>query len=150
VAIRICQAAVSDADSEVTLYLSRESWGHTVIAGQKHCPGETLRVRSYSLANILEETKTEFVGQELILKIDAEGVEGPLLLNTPADCFASVKEVMFEYHSFAGCDLRVILDRLQSLGFEYTASVKDVDLHRFRANSRPDIRPLWIESRASF
>lgn len=131
-AIQIFQVAVSDTAGELTLYLSPESWSHTTLIGSGHSPNDTLRVHSYSLADILKKAETEFFGQEVILKIDAEGVEGPLLLNTPAGCFAAVKEVVFEYHAFGGYDLRIILDRLRSLGFEYVASVKDADLHHLR------------------
>jgi FkbM family methyltransferase len=134
--IQIFQAAVTDSDGEVALYLSTESWRHTTVLGQGHSSNEALRVRSCSLANILKDAEAKFDGQELILKIDAEGVEGTLLLNTPSDCFAPVKELIFEYHSFATCGLQIILERLQSLGFEYRASVKEPDLHHLCANSR--------------
>jgi FkbM family methyltransferase len=141
-AIQIFHVAVSDSDGEVTLYLSHESWRHTTVLRQGDPPGQTLRVRSCSLARILERVATTFIGQELILKIDAEGVEGQLLLNTPSDCFAPVKEIVFEYHSFAGCELRIILERLQSLGFEYRASVKDSDLHHLCAYSHTSTNPV--------
>jgi len=138
-AIQISQAAVSDTDGEVALYLSPESWAHSILQGQGLSPKNSLRVRSYSLASILRKAEKEFLGRELILKIDAEGVECPLLLNTPAECFAAVKEVVFEYHVFSGCDLRIILDRLQSLGFEYVASIRDADLHHFRSSANASI-----------
>lgn len=133
-AIHVTRAAVSDSDSEVTLHVSSESWRHTTLPGQQYSSGETLTVRSCSLCSILDEAKRETPERQLILKIDAEGAECPLLLNTPARCFASVKEVMFEHHSFAGCDFQLIHDRLQSLGFEYMRSEKEADLHHFRAN----------------
>ena len=146
-AIQVFRAAVSDSDGEVTLHVSRESWRHTTLAGQEHSSGETLRVRSCSLGSILDEVKREVFERELILKIDAEGAECPLLLNTPAKCFAAVKEVMFEHHSFAGCELHLILDRLQSLGFEYMASGREADLHHLRANSHSSCKPLSEVSR---
>lgn len=134
-AIQIFQAAVSDKDGELTLYVSRESWRHTIVPGGEQFPSKTLHVDSCSLANILGKVKAEFVGKELILKIDAEGAECPLLLNTPAECFASVEEVVFEYHRFGDCELHMILERLQFLGFEYVASVREADLHHLRAKS---------------
>ena len=137
--IQISQAAVSDRDGEVALYLSPESWAHSILQGPGLSPENSVRVRSYSLASILRKAEKEFLGQELILKIDAEGVEGPLLINTPAECFAAVKEVVFEYHVFSGCDMRIILDRLQSLGFECITSVKDADVHHFRSTAGASI-----------
>lgn len=134
-AMHVFRAAVSDSDGEVILHVSSESWRHTILPGQERSSGETLPVPSCSLCGILDEMRREIFERELIVKIDAEGAECPLLLNTPARCFASVKEVMFEHHSFAGCDLRLIHDRLQSLGFEYRRSEKEADLHHFRANS---------------
>lgn len=133
--IKVFQVAVTDSDGDVTLHLNRESWRHSIVQGQVESCGKNVRVPSRSLANILTNVVAESMGQDLIMKIDAEGVEGPLLLNTPADCFAYVKEIIFEFHSFGCCELRVILDRLQSLGLEYVAYERDVDLHHLRVNS---------------
>jgi FkbM family methyltransferase len=141
-AIQIFQAAVSEVDGEVALYLSPESWSHTILQHRGFSPNTGLRVRSYSLTNILRKTEAEFSGQELILKVDAEGVEGSLLVKTPDEYFASVKEVVFEYHAFGGYDLRTVLERLEYLGFEYVASAKDADLHHVRSSSGASMAPL--------
>jgi FkbM family methyltransferase len=130
-AIQVSQVAVSDTNGKITLYLSTESWRHSILSGRDLSSKNSLQVRSYTLANILRSAETEFLGHEFILKIDAEGVEGLLLVNTPAEYFSAVKEIIFEYHTFSGCDLQVILDRLRSFGFEYTESVRDADLHHF-------------------
>jgi len=40
------------------------------------------------------------------------------LLQTPREFFSSVREIVFEFHEFAGFSLREIIDRLVSIGYE--------------------------------
>ncbi len=128
-AIQVVRAAVGDSDGEVILYKSHESWGHTTLPNPNVPQGEQERVRSCSLTSILSDARKAFPGHEIVLKIDAEGAECPMLMNTPVESLASVKEIAFEYHSFSQCELQDILGRLTPNGFQHFPSVKDLDAH---------------------
>jgi FkbM family methyltransferase len=135
--IEVIQAAAAAADGKLTLYRSDESWRHTTIAGQREGSGGRLQVPCHSLSSILAHVRNRFPEENLILKVDAEGAECPILLRAPEECFASIREVVFEYHAFAGCGLQAILTRIEGLGFEYAACVKEGDLHVLRRRDKP-------------
>jgi FkbM family methyltransferase len=130
--IEVIQAAAGASDGELTLYMSDESWRHTTIAGQSEASSGTLQVPCSSLSSILARARKSFLEEDFILKVDAEGAECPILLHVPEECFASIREVVFEYHAFAGCGLNAILSRIEGFGFEYAACVKEADLHMLR------------------
>jgi FkbM family methyltransferase len=130
--IEVIEAAGGAADGELTLYTSCESWRHTTIAGLSEVSRGKLQVPCNSLSSILANVRQRFPEESIILKVDAEGAECAILLHSPEECFASIREVVFEYHSFAGCGLESILARIGVLGFEYAACVKEADLHILR------------------
>jgi hypothetical protein len=76
----------------------------------------------------LAEVRKNFPAEKLVLKIDAEGAECPILLRAPEKCFASIRDVVFEYHTFAGCGLDAIRKRIEVFGFEYAAYAEEADL----------------------
>jgi FkbM family methyltransferase len=133
--IEVFHAAAGAADGDVTLYTSDESWRHTTIAGQAEAKRGRLQVPCHCLSSILAEVRKAFPEANLVLKVDAEGAECPILLHSPEECFASIREIVFEYHSFAECELRAIRTRIEGLGFEYTVGDKDSDLHMLRQRS---------------
>jgi FkbM family methyltransferase len=135
--IEVIQAAAGAADGELTLYTSYESWRHTTIAGQSEVSGGKLQVPCNSLSSILANVQKRFPEEPIILKVDAEGAECAILLHASEECFASIREIVFEYHSFAGCGLQSILTRIEVLGFEYAAYVKEGDLHILRRLDTP-------------
>lgn len=135
--IEVMQVAAGAADGELTLYRSHESWRHSTIAGQGDVLGGRLQVPCISLSSILAHVRKRFPEENLILKIDAEGAECPILLRAPEECFASIREVVFEYHTFAACSLHAILTRIEGLGFEYATCVKEGDLHMLRRRNTP-------------
>jgi FkbM family methyltransferase len=130
--IEVIQAAAGAADGELTLYRSNESWRHTTIAGQSEVSGDKLQVLCNSLSSILADVRDRFSEEPVVLKVDAEGAECEILLHAPKECFASIREIVFEYHSFADCSLESILARIGVFGFEYAACVKEGDLHVLR------------------
>jgi FkbM family methyltransferase len=130
--IEVIQAAAGAADGEMTLYTSCESWRHTTIEGQSEGSGGKLQVPCNSLSSILANVRKMFAGESLILKVDAEGAECAILLHAPEECFALIREIVFEYHSFAVCGLESILARIEMLGFEHAVCAKEGDLHILR------------------
>jgi FkbM family methyltransferase len=150
--IEVIQAAAGATNGELTLYKSHESWRHTTIDGQSEISGGKLQVPCNSLSSIMADVRKTFPEENLLLKIDAEGAECSILLQAPEECFASIFEIVFEYHSFAGCALRDILKRIEVLGFEYAPSAKEQDLHILRrpyAHSRAATAPDSVLTRKS-
>lgn len=135
--IEVSQAAAGLADGELTLYTSDESWRHTTIAGQTKISGGKLQVTCNSLSSILANVRKSFPEGPIVLKVDAEGAECAILLHAPEECFTSISEIVFEYHSFSGCCLRSILTRIEALGYEHVACVKEADLHILRRRGTP-------------
>jgi FkbM family methyltransferase len=136
-AIEVVQAAVSDQEGELPFYTSSESWSHSLFHHESQSCLQTVRVRVVSLSNVLADAREAFPIEQLVLKVDAEGAECPLLLDSRADIFAPVSEIVFEHHSFAPCGLEDIIHRLQSLGFLYLPSAREGDLHLLRRPSLP-------------
>jgi FkbM family methyltransferase len=119
-------------DNEMDLYVSVDSWAHTTVSRGDHAYTKKLKIASRSLASILAAVKERFPRDEFVLKIDAEGAECQLLLQTPLELFSSVREIIFEFHEFAGCSIGEIIDRLVSIGYEYVADSKDIDVYHLR------------------
>jgi FkbM family methyltransferase len=131
-AIEVVQAAVSDQEGELPFHTSSESWSHSLLHYQSQSYLQTIRVRAASLSTVLADASEAFPGEQFVLKVDAEGAECPLLLNSPADIFTLVREIAFEHHRFAGRSLEDIIYRQQSLGFLYLPSAREGDLHLMR------------------
>jgi FkbM family methyltransferase len=144
--IEVIQAAAAAGDGELTLYTSSESWRHTTIAGQSDVSSGQLQVPCNSLSSILADVRKRFPEDPIVLKVDAEGAECAVLLGAPEECFRAICEVVFEYHSFAGCSLESILTRIEVLGFEYVVCVKEADLHILRRLDTPSLIPATSES----
>jgi FkbM family methyltransferase len=127
-------------DGEAQLYVSSESWCHSTIARPELKYSKTINVPSRSLPNILLEARKRFTKDNIILKIDAEGAECPLLLNASAESLSEVREIIFEFHTFSHCSLQHIVEKLSSVGFEYITIVKQADLHHFRNKASFTVR----------
>jgi FkbM family methyltransferase len=127
--IQAFKSAIGDSDGDIILHKSHDSWGHTTLPNQKQSDGGRERVELRSLASILSEARKAFPSHKIVLKIDAEGAECAMLMNTPVASFASVKEIAFEHHSFSQCKLSGILQRFTLSGFQHSPSDKDPDVH---------------------
>jgi FkbM family methyltransferase len=124
-------------DGEAELYISKDSWLHTTIARKDLEYLKTVKVCSRSLSSILAASRQRFPEDPIILKIDAEGAECPLLLQASIEALAAVREVIFEFHSFSPCLFQDIANKLRSVGFAYVRFVKEAELHHFRIESPP-------------
>ena len=144
--IEVIQAAAGATEGELTLYTSSESWRHSTIAGGREVSAGKLQVACNSLSTILANVRKRFPEEPIVLKVDAEGAECAILLCAPDECFTAICEVVFEYHSFAGCSLESILARIEVLGFEYALCVKEADLHILRRLGTPSPIPATSES----
>jgi len=85
-------------------------------------------IKSITLEEILDENNIDFVD---ILKIDVEGSEYDLLMNTPDFVFDKVRQITVEFHEFLNPSLRKETDlikiRMEKLGFKCVS----YNLHSF-------------------
>ena len=85
------QAAVADKTGELDLYLGRTE-NHTIF----ETTGAAVQsVKALTLAFLLNQYKLQQVD---FLKLDCEGAEYPILLNTPASVFDRIKTISLEFH----------------------------------------------------
>jgi len=86
--------AVSDKKGEKELYLSKDNTGeHSFIFNEDK--SKKVKVKTISLKDIIDEynlTKINF------LKIDCEGAEYEILLNSPQDIFHKIEKISMECH----------------------------------------------------
>jgi FkbM family methyltransferase len=136
-AIRVVQAAVSDKEGELPFYTSSESWSHSLFHYEGQGCLQTIRVRVASLSAVIADARQAFPAEQIVLKVDAEGAECPLLLDSPGDIFSPVSEIVFEYHPFAPRSLGDIIHRLQLLEFVRLPSLREGDLHLMRRPGGP-------------
>jgi FkbM family methyltransferase len=114
--IELHQMAIGE-DGETEFYVSQESWCHSTIARSDIGLVKTVTVPSRTLGSALSDVRNQFPQDKIILKIDAEGAECPLLLETSPILFANVKEIIFEFHSFSKCSLEQLVNRMTSIGY---------------------------------
>jgi FkbM family methyltransferase len=115
--MEIHAAAVSDNDGEVLLNISDEPWAHSLVAGAVPRQLATASVVVRSLEGVIRDAKRRFPSTRLVLKINAEGAECPMLRNTPALFLRELDEILFEYHHFAECSVESIAIRLEEIGY---------------------------------
>jgi len=107
--------AVSDKDGEASFFNSDHlSMSHSFF--ETGAENKTT-VRTISLARILEANK---IGRVNYLKIDAEGAEYLIILNTPPEILNKVDRIFIEYHDYLdhGHRCKDIENYLASNGFQ--------------------------------
>ncbi len=115
--VRVRQAAVSGSSGEVSLFISDnpEASSITVASGD---PVRVQSVPAVSLGDLLEQEK---LADLALAKVDIEGAERDVFLQTPDDVLTRVAQFTVEFHVFTGAlsedDVTRIVRRLDGLGF---------------------------------
>lgn len=99
-----------------TLHHDVENWGHSTVSPMT---GRGERVRSNSLEGLFSEQGITFCN---LLKLNCEGAEFPILLNSPADVLARVGFLLVLYHCdlYRDATLNDLRGHLESSGFTTT------------------------------
>lgn len=92
--LEIFNAAASDLDGEAAFFNSESSVSHSFFESSIE---NATKVRTVSLAGIFADNRIERVNY---LKIDAEGAEYLIVLNTPPDVLRKVDKIFIEYHDY--------------------------------------------------
>jgi FkbM family methyltransferase len=120
-------AAVGSRDGDVDLHVSRESWTHSIVSLPEEERGHELapqRVQMVSMRSILQRIGE--VSDRVIVKIDAEGAECDIVLQTPSRYWVDVDYVFLEFHSTAPCSARDLTVHLERAGFGAVPAVGGV------------------------
>ena len=68
------------------------------------------------MTDVIASETAKPAGDRLLVKIDAEGAECEIVLQTPLGVWQSVDEVFIEFHEFAACSQDQIVDHLEHAG----------------------------------
>ena len=115
------RAAVGAREREAELRVSDEPWAHSIL--ETPTRGHTVhssRVRVVPLAEVLVEAGE--AGGRVIVKIDAEGAECEIVLESPEEVWDTVDEVFVELHDTSPCAPSELLDRLAAVGLRDAGS----------------------------
>jgi FkbM family methyltransferase len=99
---RTTKAAVGSRAATAQLILSRASWTHSLRRAPELDPtGRVQDVTVIPFRGLIEEAAA--AKRRLIVKMDIEGSECDVVLETAPDWWATVDELFIEMHSFAPC-----------------------------------------------
>lgn len=132
------RCAIGDADGEVDLYISSESWSHSIYQPSDSAVVGRERVPLRRLAPILEAVQTRYPRSPLIVKINIEGAAGDVILSTPTSLWQGVSEVMFDFEATTPQRLEDVLTYLRHAGFGRVAPPRHgvQRLRRIRSSAR--------------
>ncbi len=111
----VYRAAVGSRAGERTLYLSDQSWAHSLLALPDAGPTDVEQVSVVPMSDVLEQA-CSLPGDRLVVKMDVEGAECDIILGTPAEAWRKVDELFVELHPFAPCPRQDLVSHLQSAG----------------------------------
>jgi FkbM family methyltransferase len=115
------RAAVTSSGGEVVLRIDRESWAHSIAALTPSIaapPLDTQVVPATAMSEAVADAARPSAGNRLIAKIDAEGAECDIVLQTSLGVWEGVDEVFLEFHDFASCSSTAIVEHLGRAGHE--------------------------------
>jgi FkbM family methyltransferase len=113
--LKIFNLAITSTGGAVDLHISSSNTGaHSIYAVDTK---RIIKVPSVTLEDVLAQNALERINY---LKMDAEGAEFDVILNTPRDVLHKVDKIVMEYHDFlsTGHSHGQIVRRLQSCGFQ--------------------------------
>lgn len=111
--ISVHHLAIADKEGTCTLYHAPGNWGHSIV---KKLSRFSETVRSCTLSAFFESNR---ITECNFMKLNCEGSEFPILLNTPIDILKRIGTILVLYH----CDLWTanthvdLISHLESSGF---------------------------------
>ena len=101
----IRRTAVGAMKGETELHVMGGSWGHAINPPEAFAEYEVgiQRVTVDAMSDVLDDAVTLAGESPLVVKINVEGDECPLVLGTPASSWQHVSELFVEMHPWATC-----------------------------------------------
>jgi FkbM family methyltransferase len=134
------RAAVGAAPGSAVLHLSAESWTHSLSAAlpdtgpARAASSEVVEVVAGE--TVLSEAAEAASGKRLIVKVDAEGAECEICLQTDQLAWLPVHELFVETHEFASCGRETLTTHLHAAGLEVVGTNSSV-VHLSRRRRPP-------------
>lgn len=133
------QAAVSSTEGHATLYVTKESWTHSLLDGV--AATDTQDVPVVAMADVLSlASDAAHPPAPLIVKLDCEGAECPIILDTPPSAWERVAELFLEVHVWAACSRSALVANLNRAGLSYAETrveYSDTAVLAFRQRASP-------------
>ncbi len=107
--------AVSGEAGSMTMYMHSESWSHSLVQRTDKAAGQPIDVEVVSLREVIERVRG--TSARLIVKVDAEGAEFPMLLQARPVDLEQIDELFVEVHAYAGHDPLELRHALMEAGF---------------------------------
>lgn len=116
--IRVRRLAISARPGEVRLYVADNPEASSIVVGAG-VASHVETVKALTLSELLDDEQLEEVA---LAKVDIEGAERDLLLQTPPEVLRRCAQISVEFHVFTGAlsdaDVESIVLRLRQIGFE--------------------------------
>ena len=110
------RSAVSDRPGEVNLFVSPESWGHSLYPQLVGDASSVERVRANAFSVILDAIRRVQPSRPIVVKINIEGAAGDVILGTPVALWREVSDVLFDYEPGSPHPRADLLRHLASAG----------------------------------
>jgi FkbM family methyltransferase len=111
-------AAVAATDGEVELRVDSQSWAHSIASLTPTLAAgvDTQVIAGVAMEDVVASASDQGDGIRLIAKIDAEGAECAIVLQTPVATWRQIDEVFIEVHDFADCSRSQLVEQLGLAG----------------------------------
>ena len=121
--VQIKNYAISDIDGEITFYVNEDSHNHSIFSGTKG-QVEDQTITSRPLSKIAKAPKYS------LLKLDAEGAEYPIILNSDDEVLKKFEMIYIEYHDHQqGFTYKKLVQKLKNAGFKTQQKPSIYDNH---------------------
>jgi FkbM family methyltransferase len=115
--LRAFHYAVAGVAGEVDFSLAENDQASSIVRNPGAARDNTVRVRTISLAGLLEEMRVDYID---LLKVDIEGAEIEMFDSMPDDIAPAFGQLTVEFHDFCGVPVSAIeriIGRFQGLGY---------------------------------
>lgn len=120
----LMRIAVGASAGTVSLFVSPESWAHSIYEEMVDAVSvET--VEMVPLATLLADAGKKWPQNPIVIKVNAEGAAGPILLATTAAQLEPVVEVLFDNEVGSPYDLEELLQHLAAAGLDEQSCLGD-------------------------
>jgi FkbM family methyltransferase len=139
---RTYQAAVSSAGGRATLYVTKASWTHSLFDYKGATETQDVSVVAMADVLTLARAAARAAAAPLIVKVDAEGAECSIILDTPPSSWEEVAELFIDTHPPAPCSRSAMVAHLDRAGLshcETRAAYYETATLVFRQRGRPPV-----------
>ncbi len=126
--IEVYNACVGSRSGKATLYSMKECLSHSLFPRKDKRIIQEERVQMVDFSSILSRVASEYE-ENIILKINAEGAECDIILNSHPKQLELINEVFVWYHFFSSCSKEKIVKQMKMAGFKCLPSSDKNLLH---------------------